>query len=114
MNRLTRHDGGVRLLHPGMQGIHVTAYSPLGSPDSAEMMKRQDKQSVMDNPTVKEVASKHNKAAAEVRMSAGHQSLRGLRLPKAACSGKFSTLGRMLNPTPPRAALQQHCNSSRV
>ena len=49
----------------------MTAYSPLGSPDSAEMMKRQDKQSVMDNPTVKEVASKHNKAAAEVRMSAG-------------------------------------------
>ena len=49
-----------------VQGIHVTAYSPLGSPDSAEMMKRQHKQSVMDNPTVKEVASKHNKAAAEV------------------------------------------------
>ena len=50
-----------------VQGIHMTAYSPLGSPDSAEMMKRQHKQSVMDNPTVKEVASKHNKAAAEVR-----------------------------------------------
>ena len=50
-----------------VQGIHVTAYSPLGSPDSAEMMKRQHKQSVMDNPAVREVASKHNKAAAEVR-----------------------------------------------
>ena len=49
-----------------VQGIHVTAYSPLGSPDSAEMMKRQDKQSVMDNPTVKEVASRNKKAAAEV------------------------------------------------
>lgn len=51
-----------------MQGIHVTAYSPLGSPDSAEMMKRSHKQAVMDNPTVKEVASKHNKAAAEVSL----------------------------------------------
>ena len=46
----------------------MTAYSPLGSPDSAEMMKRSDKQAVMDNPTVKEVASKHNKAAAEVSL----------------------------------------------
>ncbi|CAK0784459.1 hypothetical protein CVIRNUC_007663 [Coccomyxa viridis] len=53
------------------EGIHVTAYSPLGSPDSAEMMKRQDKQSVMDNPTVKEVASKHKKAAAEVLLAWG-------------------------------------------
>ena len=53
----------------------MTAYSPLGSPDSAEMMKRQDKQSVMDNPAVKEVASKHSKAAAEVCMSTCHQSL---------------------------------------
>ena len=65
----------MRLLFSGMQGIHVTAYSPLGSPDSAEMMKRQDKQSVMDNPTVKEVASKHSKAAAEVCMSVYHQSV---------------------------------------
>ena len=74
---LKRHDSGSRLLLPGMQGIHVTAYSPLGSPDSAEMMKRQDKQAVMDNPTVKEVASKHSKAAAEVGMSPCHQSVQG-------------------------------------
>ena len=53
-------------MYGGLQGIHVTAYSPLGSPDSAEMMKRQHKQAVMDNSTVKEIASKHNKHAAEV------------------------------------------------
>lgn len=65
-----------------MQGIHVTAYSPLGSPDSAEMMKRQDKQAVMANPTVKEVASKHSKAAAEVSMSLPHQSVQCRSLPR--------------------------------
>lgn len=53
-----------------VQGIHVTAYSPLGSPDSAEMMKHSHKQSVMDNSTIKEVAAKHNKAAAEVTLPA--------------------------------------------
>lgn len=49
-----------------LQGIHVTAYSPLGSPDSAEMMKRAHKEPLMQNPKVKEIAAKHNKAAAEV------------------------------------------------
>ncbi len=49
-----------------LQGIHVTAYSPLGSPDSAEMMKRSHKEPLMQNAKVQEVASKHNKAAAEV------------------------------------------------
>ena len=48
------------------QGIHVTAYSPLGSPDSAEMMKRAHKEPLMQSPKVKEIAAKHNKAAAEV------------------------------------------------
>ena len=73
----------------------MTAYSPLGSPDSAEMMKRQDKQSVMDNPTVKEVALKHNKAAAEVRMSPPYQ---GLRLPGLLALGNFTHLKIYVRP----------------
>ena len=52
-----------------LQEIHVTAYSPLGSPDSAEMMKRSHKEPLMQNAKVQEVASKHNKAAAEVSIS---------------------------------------------
>ncbi|CAL5229701.1 g13073 [Coccomyxa viridis] len=55
------------------EGIHVTAYSPLGSPDSAEMMKRSHKEPLMQNAKVQEVASKHNKAAAEVLLAWGLQ-----------------------------------------
>jgi len=55
------------------EGIHVTAYSPLGSPDSAEMMKRAHKEPLMQNAKVKEIASKHSKAAAEILLAWGLQ-----------------------------------------
>ena len=49
------------------QGIHVTAYSPLGSPDSATMMKRsEDAPSLLHEAIVLDVAKQHSKPAAQV------------------------------------------------
>lgn len=49
------------------QGIHVTAYSPLGTPDSASMMKRDpNAPSLLQDDTVKRVADKLGKAPAQV------------------------------------------------
>lgn len=50
------------------QGIHVTAYSPLGSPDSATMMKRsEDAPRLLQEPVVLDISKKHNKPAGQVR-----------------------------------------------
>lgn len=57
------------LLRLFMQGIHVTAYSPLGTPDSASMMKRaDDTPSLLHEEAVKKVADKLGKAPAQVRL----------------------------------------------
>lgn len=50
------------------QGMHVTAYSPLGTPDSASMTNR-DKQVpvLLKDPLVLKIAEKHNKNPAQVR-----------------------------------------------
>uniref|UniRef100_A0A7S3QWV0 NADP-dependent oxidoreductase domain-containing protein n=1 Tax=Dunaliella tertiolecta TaxID=3047 RepID=A0A7S3QWV0_DUNTE len=56
------------------QGIHVTAYSPLGTPDSAEMMKRTPEQPIpLQDPVVLEVAKKMNKTPAQVLLRYGIQ-----------------------------------------
>lgn len=55
------------LLRLSMQGIHVTAYSPLGTPDSASMMKRAaDTPSLLQEEAVKKVADRLSKAPAQV------------------------------------------------
>ncbi|KAI8475774.1 MAG: low CO2-induced aldose reductase [Monoraphidium minutum] len=49
------------------RGIHVTAYSPLGSPDSAAMMKRAaDAPSLMKDPTLTGIAEKLGRSPAQV------------------------------------------------
>lgn len=48
------------------QNILVTAYSPLGSKDRASQMKKDDEPNLFDLDEVKEIASKHDKSAAEI------------------------------------------------
>eukprot|EP00878_Enallax_costatus_P021288 GHUV01022534.1.p1 GENE.GHUV01022534.1~~GHUV01022534.1.p1 ORF type:complete len:123 (-),score=38.42 GHUV01022534.1:284-652(-) len=50
------------------QGIHVTAYSPLGSPDSATMMKRgADVKKLSEEPKLLQIAERNGKSFAQVR-----------------------------------------------
>lgn len=50
------------------QGVHVTAYSPLGSPDSAAQFKRsEDVPRVLEDKTVNSIATKLDKSAGQVR-----------------------------------------------
>jgi alcohol dehydrogenase (NADP+) len=48
------------------QGIHVTAYSPLGSPDSATMSHREDAPELLKDPVVNKIAEKLGKHPAQV------------------------------------------------
>ena len=54
------------LLSTGMQNIHVTAYSPLGTPPSSAMFKDYQPDLVMNDPVVKEMAKKYNKNVGQV------------------------------------------------
>lgn len=46
--------------------IHVTAYSPLGSGDRPEELKKEDDPSLLDNETIKGIADKHDCHPAQV------------------------------------------------
>ena len=53
-----------------MQSIHLTAYSPLGSPDSATMMGREDDTpNVLQNDLVLDIAKKLGKEPGQVTSS---------------------------------------------
>ena len=47
-------------------GIHLTAYSPLGSRDRPEMMKAEDEPNLMADPTIVEIAEAHDASPAQV------------------------------------------------
>jgi diketogulonate reductase-like aldo/keto reductase len=49
------------------KGIHVTAYSPLGSPDSADALRRELDMSPLKDPVVLQVAQRVGKDAGQVR-----------------------------------------------
>lgn len=64
-------------LHPYLQqnarvsactalGVAVTAYSPLGSPDSAAMMGRREEQPLLGNPLITEIAEAHGATPGQV------------------------------------------------
>lgn len=48
------------------KGLHLSAYSPLGTPDSADSMGNKDRPKLMDDPVVKELAKKYNKNAGQI------------------------------------------------
>mmetsp|Transcript_21207 Transcript_21207/g.63526 ORF Transcript_21207/g.63526 Transcript_21207/m.63526 type:complete len:522 (-) Transcript_21207:302-1867(-) len=48
------------------QGVHVTAYSPLGSPDSADVMKRRYTPSLLSHPVVTRLADKHGRNPGQI------------------------------------------------
>ena len=48
------------------QNIHVTAYSPLGSSDRPDQLKRDDEPSLLNNDIIEEIASKHGATPAQV------------------------------------------------
>ena len=47
-------------------GVHLTAYSPLGSRDRPEMMKAEDEPNLMADPTIVEIAEAHDASPAQV------------------------------------------------
>ena len=64
-------------LHPYLQqidmldyckdnGIHVTAYSPLGSSDRPDSMKADDEPSLLENEVIHEIAEKHDATPAQI------------------------------------------------
>lgn len=50
-------------------GIHMTAYSPLGSPDRPEGLKADNEPSLLENPIVKEIATEKNCSPGQVLIS---------------------------------------------
>lgn len=50
-------------------GIHVTAYSPLGSPDRSAGMKAADEPNLFEIPVIVELAKKHNCTPAQIMVS---------------------------------------------
>jgi len=64
-------------LHPYLQqnelleyckknGIHITAYSPLGSTDRPDALKADDEPSLLENETIIKIAEKHNATPAQI------------------------------------------------
>ena len=47
-------------------GIVLEAYSPLGNPARPGHMKKDDDPSLLDDPVINEIASKHNSTCAQV------------------------------------------------
>jgi alcohol dehydrogenase (NADP+) len=67
-------------LHPYLQqsemldfcdeaGVHLTAYSPLGSSDRPEAMKIENEPSLMSDPTVHDIADRYDASPAQVLIS---------------------------------------------
>ncbi len=50
-------------------GIHITAYSPLGSPDRSAGMKAENEPILFDHPTIKELAETHSCSPAQIMIA---------------------------------------------
>lgn len=51
------------------RNIHLTAYSPLGSGDRSERMKKDDEPTLLENEVINEIANKHNATPAQILIS---------------------------------------------
>ena len=71
------------------QGIKVTAYSPLGSPDSASMMNRKaDMPNLLHDSVLEGIAKKHSKPPAQARLApVATAVVLSVGLQRAACNG---------------------------
>ncbi|KAL4854860.1 NADPH-dependent aldo-keto reductase [Chlorella vulgaris] len=80
------------------RGIHVTAYSPLGSPHTADFFKRRE-----DDSTLREIAERHGKSPADVLLggAARHQ------LPAQVNKGVMLDGGWFLSPEGPYHTLEE-------
>ena len=69
-------------------GILLTAYSPLGSGDRAASSKKSNEPSLLENETVKELASKHGVTSAQILIS--YSVHRGIAvIPKSVNQGRI-------------------------
>lgn len=86
-------------LHPFLQqdellnfchknNIHLTAFSPLGSGDRSAQMKADDEPSLLDNDTIKAVASKNNASPAQI-LIAFHLHRHTAVIPKSTNPGRI-------------------------
>ena len=70
-------------------GIHVTAYSPLGSPDRPDGMKAPDEPSLLKNPVIEEIATEKGCSAGQILISwALHRGISVI--PKSVNSGRIA------------------------
>ncbi len=51
------------------RGVHVTAYSPLGSPDRPDVLKKSGDPDLLAHPVIAEVASKHGVSSAQILLA---------------------------------------------
>ncbi len=52
-----------------IHGVHLTAYSPLGSKDRPNQLKKDDEPVLLENNAVKSIADKHNASVGQVLIS---------------------------------------------
>jgi alcohol dehydrogenase (NADP+) len=57
------------LAYAGEADIHLTAYSPLGSLDRPDSMKAEDEPILLEDPTIEEIADRHDASPAQVLIS---------------------------------------------
>ena len=86
-------------LHPYLQqnsliefcsknGIHLTAYSPLGSGDRTDAMKAENEPSLLENKVIQKIADKHGASPAQVIIK--WNTLRGTAvIPKSTNEGRI-------------------------
>lgn len=53
------------------ENVHLTAYSPLGSGDRPERLKKEDDVNLLEESTIKQIAEKHDCSTAQVLISWG-------------------------------------------